>query len=175
MTHELMHALGFFHEHTRPDRDKFVRILWDNIKNGNVYSHSNSTQNECICTTNVRFFSRLRDKFASSGIMIIVFLIAADHLSEFEIRARGESTTLGQPYDFQSIMHYTKKEFSSNGGDTIQAIVDPSMPLGNVNSLSAVDVMQTNLLYKCPEGLRQGKTKCTQFIWNVIWMRAFQN
>lgn len=110
--------------------------------------------------------SILRDKFALQGIMITVFLIAADHLSEFDIRTRGESTTLGQPYDFQSIMHYTNKEFSSNGGDTIQAIADPSMPLGNVNSLSAVDVMQTNLLYKCPEGLRQGK--CTQFIWNVI-------
>ena len=35
MTHELMHALGFFHEHTRPDRDKFVKILWDSILPGN--------------------------------------------------------------------------------------------------------------------------------------------
>lgn len=39
VTHELMHALGFFHEHTRPDRDKFVKILWENIKTGNVYKH----------------------------------------------------------------------------------------------------------------------------------------
>ena len=77
-------------------------------------------------------------------------------MKEFEIRKRGEVTTLGQPYDFQSIMHYSNKEFSKNDGDTIEAISDPSMPLGNVNSLSAVDVMQINLLYTCPEALKQG-------------------
>ncbi len=30
--HELMHVLGFFHEHNRADRDKFVKILWKNVK-----------------------------------------------------------------------------------------------------------------------------------------------
>ncbi len=32
ITHEIMHALGFIHEHSRPDRDQFVRVNWDKIE-----------------------------------------------------------------------------------------------------------------------------------------------
>ena len=34
VSHELIHALGFHHEHSRTDRDDFVTINWGNIKDG---------------------------------------------------------------------------------------------------------------------------------------------
>lgn len=34
--HEVLHALGFHHEHVRSDRDSYVRILTDNIQSGQL-------------------------------------------------------------------------------------------------------------------------------------------
>ena len=36
--HEMMHALGFYHEQTRLDRDKHVTIRYENIKKGKPIS-----------------------------------------------------------------------------------------------------------------------------------------
>lgn len=37
VVHELGHVIGFWHEHTRPDRDEHVSIVRDNIQPGTVH------------------------------------------------------------------------------------------------------------------------------------------
>lgn len=29
--HEILHALGIFHEQSRNDRDRFVKVVWENV------------------------------------------------------------------------------------------------------------------------------------------------
>lgn len=37
LVHELMHVLGFWHEHQRPDRDQFVTVQWANVLPAQTY------------------------------------------------------------------------------------------------------------------------------------------
>ena len=104
--HEIGHALGFYHEHSRPDRDEHVRIITDNI--------------------------------------------VANYESEFTKLKDSQVDSHGVGYDYNSIMHYDANLYSRNNElGTIEAL-DPSIPIGQATQLSALDIEETNRLYRCP-------------------------
>ncbi|XP_078110402.1 hatching enzyme 1.2-like [Sander vitreus] len=100
--HEVLHALGFHHEHVRSDRDTYVSILTANIQPG-------TAQNFVKVATN----------------------------------------NLGTPYDFNSVMQYSKYAFSKNGLPTITAKGKPNLEFGKAVQLSANDIVRVNKIYKC--------------------------
>ena len=102
--HEFLHALGFNHEQSRPDRDKFVKINFENIDPSMAYNFN---------------------------------------------KALG-TDSLGSPYDYGSVMHYGKTDFSKNGLDTITA----PKPIGQLWGADTEDIAQVILLYQCVSGAR---------------------
>jgi len=104
--HEIGHVLGFWHEQSRPDRDKYINIHEKNILPG---------------------FENNFDKETSVN-------------------------SLGVPYDFNSIMHYSARAFAKSGTITIST-KEKDIPFGMAPELSPLDIKQTNLLYKHQCGL----------------------
>lgn len=102
--HEFLHALGFWHEHQRSDRDNHVRVLLQNVETGKEHNFDTV-----------------------------------------------ETLNQNTPYDYSSIMHYTRVAFSKNGQATLVPIPDSSVPIGTALSMSRNDITRINRLYKCDQ------------------------
>ncbi|CAK6954053.1 hatching enzyme 1.2 [Scomber scombrus] len=102
ISHEFMHALGFVHEQSRVDRDKYVTVMWPNI---------------------------WRDRFRN-----------------FE---KFKTDNLNLPYDYGSIMHFGMYAYSQDGKPTIVPKNSKDIKLGQALSLSHIDKLKINRLYKC--------------------------
>ncbi|XP_053690798.1 seminal metalloprotease 1-like [Sabethes cyaneus] len=46
VVHEVLHALGFFHQQSASNRDDYVRILWDNIEPGHEHNFNKYNESE---------------------------------------------------------------------------------------------------------------------------------
>ncbi|CAM4764623.1 unnamed protein product [Rotaria magnacalcarata] len=102
--HELLHTLGFQHEHQRSDRDSFLTINYANIQNGYAFAF---------------------DKLTSAN-----------------------SDNQGTPYDYNSIMHYGRTSFSSNGQPTMVP-KNPTATIGDRTTLSPIDIQEIQKFYQC--------------------------
>ncbi|KAL7882324.1 hypothetical protein AOLI_G00091730 [Acnodon oligacanthus] len=71
--HEFMHALGFVHEQSRSDRDRYVTILWDNIMEGQKHNfrkyHTNNL-NTAYDYSSVMHYGRFA--FSEEGLPTIM-------------------------------------------------------------------------------------------------------
>ncbi|KAI5719885.1 hypothetical protein M8J76_016375 [Diaphorina citri] len=104
IAHELLHAIGFRHQQSASDRDDYVTIVWNNIREGTERN--------------------------------------------FKKYPPSEITDFGVGYDFDSVMHYSRKAFSKNGDDTIVPH-DPTVEIGQRVGLSEKDILKANRMYKC--------------------------
>ncbi|KAK8771464.1 hypothetical protein V5799_025284 [Amblyomma americanum] len=111
VAHELLHVLGFFHEHSRPDRDEYVDVLWDNIK--------------------------------------------PDANQSFWLKPETEADTLGEPYDYESVMHYPFDAFAVKEAEPTllpKSVNVKRETLGKAYAegfLTDTDITQINVLYTC--------------------------
>ncbi|XP_043076039.1 meprin A subunit beta isoform X13 [Puntigrus tetrazona] len=104
--HEFLHALGFWHEQSRSDRDDYVTIVWDQIQEV--------------------------------------------HKSNFKLHIERESSSLGVPYDYGSVLHYGKTYFSKGSKPTIVTKIPEFMDvIGQRLEFSDSDLLKLNRLYKC--------------------------
>ncbi|XP_020491307.2 meprin A subunit beta [Labrus bergylta] len=107
--HEFLHALGFWHEQSRSDRDDYVKIMWDRISEGKEHN-----------------FNTYDDTTSSS---------------------------LGVPYDYGSMMHYSKNAFRNGTEPTIVTKIPAfSDVIGQRMEFSDSDLLKLHRLYNCTQG-----------------------
>jgi hypothetical protein len=127
MVHELYHALGFWHEQSRTDRDTFITINTANIC-GSGSSTACQATTCCMCVN------------AAGGCVSCAPNFVLQTGSNFY-----------GPYDFDSMMHYGRTAFSCNGLNTIT--VNPPWTaqwqnnIGQLTHISYLDEITCRGLY----------------------------
>ncbi|KAE8598660.1 hypothetical protein XENTR_v10016896 [Xenopus tropicalis] len=108
--HEFLHALGFWHEQSRADRDDYVTIVWDRILPGREHN--------------------------------------------FNVYDDTRSNSLNVPYDYTSVMHYSKTAFQNGSEPTIVTKIDAfSDVIGQRMDFSDYDLEKLNRLYNCSSSI----------------------
>lgn len=75
VAHELMHALGFWHEQSRPDRDSYVQVNYNNIQANMAYNFDKYTWSTTGASTPYDIYSIMHYEstaFSANGQATIV-------------------------------------------------------------------------------------------------------
>ncbi len=129
--HEIGHAVGLFHEHTRPDRDNFVQIDWNEIVDGKDINFNRQTANVANYSEyDYGSIMHYGDKFFSrTGRPTIIV---------------PEGISVGQreglsPLDIQSVNAMYETDLSLGTPDTVEtaAGLEINLTTYNIGSLGA--------------------------------------
>ncbi|XP_021377453.1 zinc metalloproteinase nas-13-like [Mizuhopecten yessoensis] len=97
-THEFLHALGLFHEQSRPDRDSFVKINSNNIRSGmenNFQKFSRRTINSRGIPYDYMSIMHYSNRAFSKDGTYTIEPIPASNLSEY-LNKIGKSTAMSE-------------------------------------------------------------------------------
>ncbi|XP_030581006.1 high choriolytic enzyme 1-like [Archocentrus centrarchus] len=62
---------------------------------------------------------------------------------------RIATENLNTPYDYNSVMHYGRYAFTRNRQPTIVPIPDENVAIGRATTMSPIDILRVNRLYRC--------------------------
>ncbi|KAL9698221.1 hypothetical protein quinque_001662 [Culex quinquefasciatus] len=113
VAHELMHALGFYHEFTRTDRDDYVTI--------------------------------------DTGALDPKYQTVSFYNANYAKLAANLTPLYGIPYNYGSVMHYSKWAGAYNQSRPVMNNIKPwTGDFGNKIGLAATDIQAINFMYACP-------------------------
>lgn len=97
--HEILHALGLIHEHSRNDRDLYVSIQWQNIPD---------TGKKPKISIQAIIFDTTKLNSCEIYLFSFSFKISVEDINfqKYTGAFWEETYGLDTPYDFKSVMHY---------------------------------------------------------------------
>ncbi|XP_051896996.1 astacin-like metalloendopeptidase isoform X2 [Pristis pectinata] len=104
--HEIMHSLGFWHEHARSDRDKYIKIEWKNVWPG--YEHNFLKKNTNNLKSKYDYGSILhysRSAFSKNGQPTLTPLMDTDAVIGQRIRLMWRDVSLMSQQKEQCKVH----------------------------------------------------------------------
>ncbi|BHF63167.1 Bone morphoproteintic protein 1 [Sparganum proliferum] len=124
--------------------------MWEEVTRVNIWALTNSFIVEPGEYERNRFFMFDHDQYAY--VEILTENIKSDSLYNYKKKDQHEVDSLGEPYDYDSIMHYAKNLFAKPGAtETLRPReCCPRPEIGHLSKPSAGDVRQMNKLYSCP-------------------------